>query len=94
MIDVASARVFLAAVAGWLTGRQQGAIAYLVEEHRILRRPLGGQRLRLTDDERRRLAVRGHRLGRRALGDLVTIVTPDTILRWHLRVISRLLKAE
>jgi transposase len=44
-----------------------------------------GRRLRLTDDERRRLAVHGHRLGRRALGDFATIVTPDTILRWHRR---------
>ena len=63
-------------------------MAYLVEENRILRGQLVG-RLRLTDDERRRLAVRGHRLGRRALGDVATIVTPDTILRWHRQLIAR-----
>ena len=89
MIDIASARVFVAALAGWFNRRQQEAVAYLIEENRILRRQLGGQRLRLTDDERRRLAVRGHRLGRRALGDLATIVTPDTILRWHRQLIAR-----
>ena len=49
MIDVASARVFLAALAGWFSGRQQEAVAYLIEENRILRRQLGRQRLRLTD---------------------------------------------
>ena len=57
------------------------AIAYLIEENRFLRRQLGGRRLRFTDDERRRLAVRGHRLSRQALRDIATIVTPDTLLR-------------
>jgi hypothetical protein len=44
-----------------------------------LRAQLRGRRLRLTDDQRRRLAVRGHRLGRAALRQVATIVTPDTI---------------
>ena len=44
---------------------------------------LRGQRPRLTDEDRRRLARRGHRLGRRRLTQIATIVTPDTILRWH-----------
>ena len=89
MFDVAFARVVLGALAGWMSHRQQEAIADLTEENRILRRQLRGRRLRLTDDERRRLAVRGHRLGRRALSDLATIVTPDTILRWHRQLIAR-----
>ena len=63
-------------------------MAYLIEENRILRGQLRGRRLRLTDDERRRLAVRGHRLGRRALRHVATIVTPDTILRWHRQLIA------
>ena len=79
----------LGALAGWLSHRQQQAIAYLTEENRILRRQLQGRRLRLTDDERRRLAVRGYQLGRGALSDLTTIVTPDTILRWHRQLIAR-----
>jgi hypothetical protein len=33
-------------------------------------------------EEPRRLAMHGHRLGRRRLRDVATIVTPDTILRW------------
>ena len=78
MFDVAFARVVLGARAGWLSHRQQQAIAYLTDENRILRRQVQGRRLRLTDDERRRLAVRGYQLGRRALSDLTTIVTPDT----------------
>jgi len=48
-----------------------------------------GHRLRLTDDQRRRLAARGRRLGRRVLRQVATIVTPDTILRWHRQLIVR-----
>jgi transposase InsO family protein len=48
-----------------------------------------GRRLRLTDGQRRRLAVKGRRLGRRALRQVATIVTPDTILRWHRQLIAR-----
>ena len=40
-------------------------------------------------EERRRLARHGHRLGRRRLGEIATIVTPDTILRWHRELIAR-----
>ena len=55
----------------------------------ILRRQLGGRRLRLTDDDRRRLTARAYRLGRAALRDIATIATPDTLLRWHRQFIAR-----
>ncbi len=80
--------MFLAALVGWLDQRQQDVVAYLIEEDRVLRSHLRG-RLRLTNEERRRLAAYGHRLGRRRLGDVATIVTPDTILRWHRQLIAR-----
>jgi putative transposase len=64
-------------------------IGYLVEENRVLRAQLRGRRLRLTDDQRRRLAARGHRLGWAALRQVATIVTPDTILRRHRHLIAR-----
>ena len=83
-----SLRLLLAALAGWLDQRQQATVAYLIEENRILRGHIRG-RIRLTDAERRRLAVHGHRLGRRRLHDVATIVTPDTILRWHRQLIAR-----
>ena len=80
--------MLLGALVGWLDQRQQDAVAYLIEENRILRGHVRG-RIRLTDEERRRLAVHGHRLGRRRLRDVATIVTPDTILRWHRQLIAR-----
>jgi hypothetical protein len=53
------------ALAGWWAGQQQAAVTHLIEENRILRAHLRGRRLRLSDDERCRLARRGQRLGRR-----------------------------
>src|SRR5712691_3834246 len=75
-------------VAGWWADERQASVAYLIEENRILRARLRG-RIRLTDEERRRLAVYGHRVGRRRLRQVATIVTPDTILRWHRQLIAR-----
>jgi hypothetical protein len=63
-------------------------IAFLREENRILKTRLEG-RLRFDDQERRRLAELGHRLGRRLLADVATLVTPDTILRWHRELVTR-----
>jgi len=44
-------------LAGWMNQRQQNVIEYLREENRVLREQLGDRRLRLNDDQRRRLAV-------------------------------------
>ena len=41
---------------GWLERRERETLAYLIEQNRLLRRQLG-RRLRLTDDDRRRLAA-------------------------------------
>lgn len=67
--------------AGWLNRHQEGLIDYLREENQVLREQVGGRPLRLTDAQRRRLAMRGKALGRRALTQVAGIVTPDTILR-------------
>jgi HTH-like domain len=79
----------LLTVTGWLDGREREMLAHRIEENRVLRRQLGGHRLRITDDDRRRLAARAYRLGRRALRDVATIVTPDTLLRRHRQLIAR-----
>jgi hypothetical protein len=46
-------------MAGWVNSRQLAVIDFLREENRVLREQLGGRRLRFTDDQRRRLAVKG-----------------------------------
>ena len=57
----------LLVLAGWVNRQQQDVIDYLQEENRVLRAGLRGKRLRLSDDERRRLAVKAQALGREAL---------------------------
>ena len=80
--------LLLATYAGWVNRQQAQAIDYLVEENRVLKEQLAGRQLRLTDDQRRRLAAKGNVLGRRMLTRIATIVTPDTIMRWHRRLIA------
>jgi hypothetical protein len=76
-------------VAGWLNQRQRQVIEYLVEENRILREHIGNRRLRFTDNQRRRLAAKAKRLGRKVLAQVATIVTPETSLAWHRRLIAQ-----
>ena len=87
--DLYPLQVLLVTLAGWVNRHQQHVIEYLVEENRVLKEQVKGRRLRLTDDQRRRLAAKGRRLGRRVLRQVATIVTPDTILRWHRQLIAR-----
>ena len=68
----------LIALAGWMNQRQLQMIEYLREENRVLREQLGDQRVRLTDNQRRRLAAKAKGLGRKLLADVATIVTPET----------------
>jgi hypothetical protein len=82
-------QVLLVTLAGWINRHQQHVIEYLLEENRVLKEQVKGRRLRLTDDQRRRLAAKGQRLGRRVSTRVATIVTPDTILRWHRQLIAR-----
>jgi hypothetical protein len=58
-------RFVLMAVAGWMNQRQLQIIDYLREENRALREQLGGRRVRLNDDQRRRLAAKAKGLGRK-----------------------------
>jgi putative transposase len=77
------------AVAGWMNQRQQHVIEYLMEENRVLREQIGRRRMRFSDDQRRRLAAKAKRLGRKVLADVATIVTPETLLAWHRRLIAK-----
>jgi putative transposase len=81
-------RFVLIAVAGWMNKRQLQIIDYLREENRVLREQLGGRRLQLNDDQRCRLAAKAKRLGRKLLAEVATIVTPETLLAWHRKLIA------
>src|ERR1700690_4093182 len=80
---------FLAAWIGMRLGEQQArGIEYQRAENTALLERLGKHRLRLTDGERRRLAMRGKELGRKALQQGATIATPDTILRSYRELVA------
>src|SRR5438105_6761858 len=76
-------------IAGWINQHQQQLIEYLVEENRVLREQMGNRRMRFTDDQRRRLAVRAKKLGRKLLAQVATIVTPETLSAWHRKLIAK-----
>jgi hypothetical protein len=78
----------LMCIAGWMNHHQQLVIEYLQEEVRVLKEQLG-RRPRFKDDQRRRLALRGKSIGRKALLHFASIVTPDTLLAWHRRLIAK-----
>src|ERR1039457_53058 len=62
-------------------------IEYLLEENRVLRNQIQ-KRILLTDHERRTLAERAVALGK-LMADTVTIVKPETILKWHRRLVAQ-----
>ena len=76
-------QMLVAALLAWLDHEQRDVIAFLREENRVLKAQLGGRRLQLNDDQRRRLPMLGQRVGRGRLRAVATLVTPDTVLRWH-----------
>ena len=73
-------------IGGWMNQHQQHVIEYLIEENRVLREQNGNRRMRFTDEQRRRLAAKAKKLGRRLLARVATIVTPETLLAWHRKI--------
>jgi putative transposase len=82
-------RFLLIGRAGWLGQQQREASDYLREENRVLREPLGGQRPLRNDGQRRRWAAQAQWLRRRLLREVATIVTPETLLAWHRKLIAK-----
>ena len=76
-------------IAGWVNQHQQHVIEYLIEENRVLREQIGNRRLRFSDNQRRRLAAKAKKLGRRLRAQVATIVTPETLMAWHRKLIEQ-----
>ena len=82
-------QILLLAVSGWVNRHQQAVIEFLQEENRVLLEQLGGKPKRFTDAQRIRLARKAKIVGRRRLGQITTIVTPDTLLRWFRVLVAK-----
>jgi hypothetical protein len=61
---------------------------HLIEENRVLREQVGSNRRMRFSDDHCRLATKPERIGRRLLNEVATIVTPETLLAWHRKLIA------
>jgi len=82
-------RFLVIAISGWINQPQLLIIDYLREENRVLRVQLGGRRVKFNDDQRCRLAAKAKGRGRKLLTEVATIVTPETLLAWHRKLIAQ-----
>ena len=85
--------MLLAMLAGWINREQQQIIEYLKAENNILKEELlkatGKKRILLNDSQHRRLAILGKKLGRGVLSQISGAFSPDTLLKWHRKLIAR-----
>ena len=81
--------MLLMMLAGWINRHQQDMIEYLKAENKILREKLGKKRLLLNDSQRRHLAILGKKLSRKALAEICEVFSPETILRWHRKLVAQ-----
>ena len=79
----------LMAISGWVHRRQLIVIEFLQAENRLLKERLRGKRIRFTDGERALLARKAKAVGRKTLLELDTLVSPDTLMRWHRRLVAQ-----
>ena len=82
-------QLLLIVLASWVNRQQQEMIEYLQTENRILIEKFGKRCILLSDDQRRRLAVKGQILGRKRLEEVGTLFTPDTMMRWHRTLVAK-----
>jgi hypothetical protein len=79
----------LMVAAGWVNRHQLIVIEFLQAENQLLKQRLRGKRIRFSDAERALLARKAKAVGREALLELDTLVTPDPLMRWHRRLVAQ-----
>jgi len=83
---------FVAMLSGLMDDQAQQVVEYLKEENKILREQLkdryGCKRIKLTNDQRRRLAAKGKDVERHLLGQVTDLFSPDTLLKWYRQLIA------
>ena len=75
-------------VSDWIHRRQLFVNEFLQAENRLVKERLRGKRIRFTDAERELLARKAKAVGRKALLELDALVSQDTLLRWHRRLVA------
>ena len=82
-------KLILVSLAGWMNRQQQQVIEYLQKEIRILTEQQGSGPLRFTDEQKRRLAGKAKLIRYGRLKEIANIVTPQTLLAWHRKLIAK-----
>jgi hypothetical protein len=80
-------QLLLLILAGWINRHRQ-VIECLRTENQVLKEKFGSKHIVLNEGKRR-LAIKGKALGRRALKEIAIMVIPETILRWHRELLAR-----
>jgi len=86
---VNAVKFILVCLAGWMQREQQAVIDYLQEEVRVLKEAFGEKKLRLNDAQRIRLAAKAKKVKFGRLKQIASIVTPQTLLRWHRELVAK-----
>jgi len=91
MIDGADVwlRYMLFSMSGWVNREQLKVIEYLKDENKILSGLIKSGRIRLSQEDRRRLGVKGRAIGRKNLDEVATIACADTILGWFRELVAK-----
>jgi len=82
-------KFILLGLAGWMQREQQAVIDYLQEEVGVLKEPFGEKKPRFSDAQRIRLAAKAKKVKFGRLKEIASIVTPQTLLRWHRELVAR-----
>jgi hypothetical protein len=77
-------------LSGWVNHHQQTIIENLIEENRVFKQQLHGRCLRLSDKDRRRLAVKAKALDGSVLDEIANPMTPDTLRSRYRHLIARI----
>ncbi len=76
-------------LSGWIHHRQQKMIELQNDQIESLLKQMGKKHILLSDGQCRLLASKGQAFGRQTLRELTTIVTLETILRWHRELVAQ-----
>lgn len=67
---------------------------YQQEELRVYKEQFDGRRIRFTDDQRRRLAIKARELDAKVRKQIANIATPETLQRWFRELVAKKAKRE
>lgn len=82
-------KFILVCLAGWMQREQQAVIDYLQEEVSVLKEAFGEKKPRFNDEQRIRLAAKAKKVKFSRLKEIASIVTPQTLLRWHRELVAK-----